>query len=288
MRPRNDKKQHGKPRRDNRRPPRDRQRAAAQPAAAAPKPPSGGHFLWGRHAVLAAIANPERRIAALYATEDAGSELATAIAALPAPRRAELPEPAISDRRRLDALQPGGDGEKAVHQGMVAAVWPLDAPDLDDLLATVGESPVRLLLLDQLSDPRNVGAIMRSALALGATAMISTHRNAPDESGALARAAAGALEKIPMIRVVNLARAIERLQEAGIEVAGLAADGETSVESLAQVQRLAIALGAEGAGLRHLTRRHCDRLVRIDISEDSESLNVSIAAAIALYAASGS
>ena len=288
MRPRNDKKQHGKPRRDNRRPPRDRQRAAAQPAAAAPKPPSGGHFLWGRHAVLAAIANPERRIAALYATEDAGSELATAIAALPAPRRAELPEPAISDRRRLDALQPGGDGEKAVHQGMVAAVWPLDAPDLDDLLATVGESPVRLLLLDQLSDPRNVGAIMRSALALGATAMISTHRNAPDESGALARAAAGALEKIPMIRVVNLARAIERLQEAGIEVAGLAADGETSVESLAQVQRLAIALGAEGAGLRHLTRRHCDRLVRIDISEDSESLNVSIAAAIALYAASRS
>ena len=285
MRPRNDKKQHGKPRRDNRRPPRDRQRAAAQPAAAAPKPPSGGHFLWGRHAVLAAIANPERRIAALYVTEDADSELATAIAALPAPRRAELPEPAISDRRRLDALQPGGDGEKAVHQGMVAAVWPLDAPDLDDLLATVGESPVRLLLLDQLSDPRNVGAIMRSALALGATAMISTHRNAPDESGALARAAAGALEKIPMIRVVNLARAIERLQEAGIEVAGLAADGETSVESLAQVQRLAIALGAEGAGLRHLTRRHCDRLVRIDISEDSESLNVSIAAAIALYAA---
>jgi len=288
MRPRNDKKQHGKPRRDNRRLPRDRQRAAAQPAAAAPKPPSGGHFLWGRHAVLAAIANPERRIAALYVTEDADSELATAIAALPAPRRAELPEPAISDRRRLDALQPGGDGEKAVHQGMVAAVWPLDAPDLDDLLATVGESPVRLLLLDQLSDPRNVGAIMRSALALGATAMISTHRNAPDESGALARAAAGALEKIPMIRVVNLARAIERLQEAGIEVAGLAADGETSVESLAQVQRLAIALGAEGAGLRHLTRRHCDRLVRIDISEDSESLNVSIAAAIALYAASRS
>ena len=289
MRPRHNKKQPGKPRRDDRRPPRDRQRAAGkpsgQPAAAAPKPPSGGHFLWGRHAVLAAIANPERRIAALYATEEASSELDEAISALSAPRRAELPEPAISDRRRLDALQPGGDGEKAVHQGMVAAVWPLDAPDLDDLLAAVGESPVRILLLDQLSDPRNVGAIMRSALALGATAMISTHRNAPDESGALARAAAGALEKIPMIRVVNLARAIERLQEDGIEVVGLAADGETSVETLAQVPRLAIALGAEGDGLRHLTRRHCDRLVRIDISKDSESLNVSIAAAIALYAA---
>ena len=289
MRPRNDKKQSGKPRRDNRRPPRDRQRAVSkpggQPAAAAPKPPSGGHFLWGRHAVLAAIANPERRIAALYATEDAAAELGSEIDSLAADRRAEIPAPTISDRRRLDALQPGGDGEKAVHQGMAAAVWPLDAPDLEELLASLGESPVRLLLLDQLSDPRNVGAIIRSALALGASAMITTHRNAPDESGALARAAAGALEKMPMVRVVNLARAIERLQEAGIEVAGLAADGETSVGSLAQSPRLAIALGAEGAGLRHLTRRHCDRLVRIDISEDSESLNVSIAAAIALYAA---
>ena len=285
MRPRNDKKQSGKPRRDSKRPPRERQRSAGQPAAAAPKPPSGGHFLWGRHAVLAAIANPERRIAALYVTEDADSELAAAFAAVPASRRAELPAPTISDRRRLDALQPGSDGDKAVHQGMVAAVWPLDAPDIEELLATIGESPVRLVLLDQLSDPRNVGAIMRSALALGAAAIISTHRNAPDESGALARAAAGALEKMPMIRVVNLARAIERLQEAGIEVAGLAADGETEVATLSETPRLAIALGAEGAGLRHLTRRHCDRLVRIDISEDSESLNVSIAAAIALYAA---
>ena len=293
MRSRNDKKQQGKPRRDNRRPPRDRQhtasrstsRAASKPAAAPPKPPSGGHFLWGRHAVLAAIKNPERRIAALYATEDAASELDQAIAGLPADRRADMPAITTSDRRRLDALQPGGDGDKAVHQGIVAAVWPLDAPDLEEVLAMVGESPVRLLLLDQLSDPRNVGAIMRSALALGARAIISTHRNAPDESGALARAAAGALEKMPMIRVVNLARAIERLQEAGIEVAGLAAEGETSVGDLAQIPRLAIALGAEGAGLRHLTRRHCDRLVRIDISKDSESLNVSIAAAIALYAA---
>ena len=293
MRSRNDKKHQGKPRRDNRRPPRDRQhpasrstsRPAGQPAAAPPKPPSGGHFLWGRHAVLAAITNPERRIAALYATEDAASELEQAIAALPADRRADMPAITTSDRRRLDALRPGGDGDKAVHQGIVAAVWPLDAPDLEELLAMVGGSPVRLFLLDQLSDPRNVGAIMRSALALGARAIISTHRNAPDESGALARAAAGALETIPMIRVVNLARAIERLQEAGIEVAGLAAEGETPVSDLAQIPRLAIALGAEGAGLRHLTRRHCDRLVRIDISKDSESLNVSIAAAIALYAA---
>ena len=235
--------------------------------------------------MTAALANPERRVAALYATPEAAQDLMQCIAALPEARRGELPAITESDRRRLDALHPAGDGDKAVHQGMLAAVWPLEAPDLEAFLAALGDGDVRLLLLDQLSDPRNVGAIMRSALALGAQAIITTHRNAPEESGALARAAAGALERVPVIRVVNLARTIERLQEAGIEVAGLAADGDSDVGSLHGIDRLAITLGAEGAGLRHLTRRHCDRLVRIDISEDSESLNVSIAAAIALYAA---
>ena len=256
-----------------------------RPGPSGPKPPSGGHFLWGRHAVLAALANPERRIAALYATKEAAEEMLRCIDALSPARQGELPAIQESERRRLDAVQPSGDGEKAIHQGMLAAVWPLDAPDLDDCIATIRTDKVRLLLLDQLSDPRNVGAIMRSALALGATAIITTHRNAPEESGALARAAAGALERVPMIRVVNLARAIERLQDAGIEIAGLAADGDADVQTLRQADRLGIVLGAEGTGLRHLTRRHCDRLVRIDISEDSESLNVSIAAAIALYAA---
>ena len=207
------------------------------------------------------------------------------IDALPVSRQFELPQITESERRRLDAVHPAGDGDKAVHQSMLAAVWPLEAMDLEDCIAGLNEGPVRLLLLDQLSDPRNVGAIMRSALALGARAIITTHRNAPEESGALARAAAGALERVPMIRVVNLARAIERLQEDGIEIAGLAADGDSDVGLLREIERLGIVMGAEGTGLRHLTRRHCDRLVRINISEDSESLNVSIAAAIALYAA---
>ena len=207
------------------------------------------------------------------------------IDALPVARKFELPQITESERQRLDAVHPAGDGDKAVHQGMLAAVWPLEAMDLEDCIAGLGEGPVRLLLLDQLSDPRNVGAIMRSALALGARAIITTHRNAPEESGALARAAAGALERVPMIRVVNLARAIERLQEDGIEIAGLAADGDSDVGLLREIERLGIVMGAEGTGLRHLTRRHCDRLVRINISEDSESLNVSIAAGIALYAA---
>ena len=234
---------------------------------------------------MAALANPERRIATLYATAEAAQDMRQCIAALPEARQSELPQITESERRRLDAVHPAGDGDKAVHQGMLAAVWPLEAMDLEDCIAGLGEGPVRLLLLDQLSDPRNVGAIMRSALALGAQAIITTHRNAPEESGALARAAAGALERVPMIRVVNLARAIERLQEDGIEIAGLAADGDSDVGSLREIERLGIVMGAEGTGLRHLTRRHCDRLVRINISEDSESLNVSIAAAIALYAA---
>ena len=256
-----------------------------RPAPSGPKPPAGGYFLWGRHAVVAALKNPERRIAALYATSEAAQDMTRRIDALPKERRAELPAITESERRRLDAVYPAADGEKAVHQGMLAAVWPLEAMDLEDFIVRLDGRSVRLLLLDQLSDPRNVGAIMRSALALGAQGIVTTHRNAPEESGALARAAAGALEHIPMIRVVNLARAVKRLQEDGIEIAGLAADGESDVESLRAVERLGIVMGAEGTGIRHLIRCNCDSLVRIDISDDSESLNVSIAAAIALYAA---
>ena len=250
-----------------------------------PKPPNGAYFLWGRHAVLAALGNPERRIATIHATADAATQLRDAIAVLPPSRQSELPAITEADRRRLDAVQPSADGDKAVHQGMLAAVWPLDTPDLADFLATAN-GPLRLLCLDQLSDPRNVGAILRSGLALGARAVITTHRHAPEESGLLARAAAGALEHLPMIRVVNLARAIGTLQETGITVTGLAAEGDMPVRDLAAIDRLAIVLGGEGAGLRHLTRRHCDHLVRIEISPQSESLNVSIAAAIALHAAS--
>ena len=259
-----------------------------RPAPAGPRPPQGGHFLWGRHAVLAALANPERRVASLYASGDAASELGHAIAALPPARQSELPPVADSDRRQLDAIG-GSNAEKIVHQGMVAAVWPLDAPALDDLLAAhpdhADDQPLRLICLDQLSDPRNVGAIMRSARAFGVSAMIATHRNAPEESGALARTATGALEHVPMVRVVNLARAIEILQAADITVVGLAGNARMKVQSLSQFPRLAIVMGAEGPGLRRLTRDHCDHLVQIEIDNDADSLNVSNAAAIALYAA---
>ena len=249
----------------------------------APKPPPNGLFIWGRQAVFAALRNPQRRIATLYATTEVAEDLRQAIVSLPAERSADLPTPIITERRRLDGIK--RDGEKAVHQGIVAAVWPLNQPQLKEVLANAGKAPLRLILLDQLSDPRNVGAIMRSARAFGVTAMIATHRNAPEESGAFARTATGALEHIPLVRVVNLARAIEMLQTENIVVAGLAGDGAMKVHSLSQYPRLGIVLGAEGPGLRRLTRKYCDHLVKIEINHDANSLNVSNAAAIALYAA---
>ena len=262
-------------------------RPAHQPSRG-PRAPSGAVMLWGRHAVLAAIANPERRVAALHACDAGLDELRQAIAALPDERRSELPAIHEADRHRLDAVNQGTGADKAVHQGMAAAVWPLDAPDietfLDGLDGRVGAG-TPILLLDQISDPRNVGAIMRSALALGASGLVTTHKSAPAESGALARAAAGALERMPLVRVVNLARAIETIQRRDFEVIGLDASGDMPIVELGCVERLAVVLGAEGSGLRQLTRRHCDRLARIDISEHSESLNVATAAAIALYAA---
>jgi 23S rRNA (guanosine2251-2'-O)-methyltransferase len=277
---------------------RDPQRVAAATAApdaaptaghrqvAAPKPPQNGYFIWGRHAVFAALDNPERRIAQIYAASDDGeSEINACLGRLSADRRSALPAIQRIDRQRLDAI--GGAHDKAVHQAVAAAVWPLDPPHLDDFLATQrGTQNLRLLMLDQLSDPRNVGAIMRTARAFGVAAVITTFRNAAEESGTLARAASGALDHLAYLRVTNLARAIETLQQEGICVAGLASDGDMAVADLATFDRLAIVLGAEGSGLRRLSRDHCDRLVRIDIDDQSDSLNVSNAAAIALYAAS--
>ena len=259
------------------------QLAAQKPAAL--KPPQNGYLIWGRHAVFSALANNDRRVAQIYAaSNDFEAELQSHLCTLPPERRNNLPPIQRIDRQRLDAL--AGPHDKAVHQGMAAAVWPVDPPHLDDFLALHQNLPLRLLLLDQVSDPRNVGAIMRSARAFGVTALITTFRHAAEENGALARAASGALDHLLYLRVTNLARAIERLQQNNITVAGLAGDGDMTVASLGGIERLAIVLGAEGSGLRRLSRDHCDHLVRIDIEPQSDSLNVSNAAAIALYAAS--
>ena len=278
----------------NKRPSHHGQTATAT-GKTAPKPPQNGYFIWGRHAVFAALANPDRRIQQLYVAADSADSLETEIGHLDQQRQNDIPTQQMIERARLDSI--GGAGEKAVHQGMAAAVWPLDSPHLDDFLAGLAASqditatadsasPVRLLLLDQLSDPRNVGAIMRSARAFSVAGLITTFRNAAEENGVMARTASGALDHVPLIRVVNLARAIEQLQDNGFLVAGLAGEGDVEVGALAAHQRLAIMLGAEGSGLRRLSRDHCDMLVRININDDAESLNVSNAAAITLYAAS--
>ena len=257
----------------------------------APKPPQNGYFIWGRHAVFAALANPERRIHQIYAMAENNYELERVLGDLDLQRKAELPRAQVIDRARLDAI--GGVGEKAVHQGIAAAVWPLDPPHFDLFLDGIkskldsrNPATVRLLLLDQISDPRNFGAIMRSAQAFGVTGVVTTFRNAANENGVLARVASGALDNVPLIRVVNLARAIEQIRYHGFFIAGLAGDGKTDVSSLNSHKHLAIILGAEGSGLRRLSRDHCDVLVRINIDNNSEGLNVSNAAAVALYAAS--
>ena len=161
---------------------------------------------------------------------------------------------------------------------------PLPLVDLGELLEDLpAEAPAHLLLLDQVTDPQNVGAILRSAAALGASAVILTERNAAPESGALAKAASGALDVLPLVRVVNLSRAIEALKQAGILVPGAGGRGRNDLGQSKPPPRTALVLGSEGSGLRRLTREHCDQLVRLPTRGPIDQLNVANAAAVALY-----
>ena len=173
----------------------------------------------------------------------------------------------------------------APHQGVVIEVEPLDDMWIDDLLTKASDRSL-LLVLDQVTDPHNVGAILRSAAAFGAIGIVTQDRHSPPESGVIAKAASGALERVPWARVVNLARALEEIGEAGFWRIGLTCDADTDLKDALGPQRVALVLGAEGPGLRLNTKEHCDALARLPISEAIESLNVSNAAAVALYAAS--
>lgn len=242
-------------------------RPAAQTAAA----PEEGVWLYGQHAVAAALANPARRLRRLLVTRPAEAELAERV---PAPWRIT---PEFTERDRLDRTL----GADAIHQGAALLVDPLEPPALP---VAMEQSTGHVLVLDQVTDPRNVGAILRSAAAFGAAAVVMQERHAPPETGALARAASGALEVVPVLREVNLARAIEALKQAGLWVVGLEAGGPvTLAQSGLGGRRVALVLGAEGEGLRRLTRESCDELVRLPIRPAMESLNVSAAAAVALY-----
>lgn len=226
--------------------------------------------IYGLHAVRAAIDNPARTIFGLWATRNALQRLGLGDpAGLSFP--VDLVLPAVLDRRL------GGD---AVHQGAMIEASPLATRRLDSL----GDSRL-LLVLDQVTDPHNVGAIMRTAIALDAGAVITTLRHSPQESGVLAKSASGALERIPYIQITNLASALETLKDLGFWTVGLDSDAETSLEHTIAGERIALVLGAEGKGLRHRTRQTVAALARLDMPGPIKSLNVSNAAAIALYAA---
>jgi 23S rRNA (guanosine2251-2'-O)-methyltransferase len=227
--------------------------------------------LWGRHAVSAALDNPERKLLRAWATRDAA-------AFMQFPKHVAV---TLAEAPDLGRLVP----HDAPHQGVVIEVEPLDDVWLDGLLTGAPERAV-LLVLDQVTDPHNVGAILRSAAAFGAVGIVTQDRHSPPESGVVAKAASGALERVPWARVVNLARALEEIAEAGFWRIGLAGDAETELKEALGPNRVALVLGAEGAGLRPNTREHCDALARLPITDVVESLNVSNAAAVALYAAS--
>lgn len=230
-----------------------------------------GHTrLYGRHAVEAALANPDRTIVRILATREAASALA-----LPS----SVPV-SFADVADLGRLVP----RDAPHQGVVAEVEPLPDLALDEVLDGAPERRP-LVVLDQVTDPHNVGAIFRSAAAFDALGIVTQDRHAPPESGALARAASGALELVPWVRVVNLARALDDIAEAGFWRIGLAGDADATLAEALGPARIALVLGAEGEGIRQNVAHHCDTLARLPISAKMESLNVSNAAAIALYAA---
>jgi 23S rRNA (guanosine2251-2'-O)-methyltransferase len=227
--------------------------------------------LWGRHPVLAALANPQRTVRKVWGTREALGSL-------------DLPPvlPIVfAEAPDLGRLVPSD----APHQGLVAEVDPLEDVWLGDLLEEGREDQRPLVVLDQVTDPHNVGAILRSAAAFDALGIVTQDRHAPPESGALARAASGALETVPWVRVVNLARALDEIGEAGFWRIGLTGHATQTLAQAMGAQRVAIVLGAEGEGMRHNTEVHCDELARLPISAKVESLNVSNAAAIALYAA---
>ena len=225
---------------------------------------------WGKHAVAAALDNPERRVLKAWSTREAAEFMNF-------PK--DLPV-VLADVADLGRMVPAD----APHQGIVIEVEPLEEMWLADILAEAPERAV-LLVLDQVTDPHNVGAILRSAAAFGAIAIVTQDRHAPPEGGALAKAASGALERVPWVRVVNLSRALEEIAEAGFWRIGLAGEAKDDIKAALGPQRVALVLGAEGPGMRANVRDHCDALARLPISEAMESLNVSNAAAVALYAA---
>ena len=256
---------------------------ARPPAAPASRPgtrrdqPQGQHWLYGKHAVVAALLNPARHVARLLAMTEAAQRLLAELQH--EPRARSIVETAEIVRREEIARRLPAD---AVHQGLAALAAPLPETFLTDLIGAADDQSV-IVVLDQVTDPHNVGAILRSADAFGAAGIVSTDRHTAEETGTLAKAASGALERIPLVRVPNLARALRELKDGGFWIAGLSERGTEALAAAKLSGRIAIVLGAEGDGMRHLTEQHCDLLLRLPLRGAMPSLNVSNAAAIALY-----
>jgi 23S rRNA (guanosine2251-2'-O)-methyltransferase len=229
--------------------------------------PDGPVILYGWHTVAAALANPRRQIRKLWLSENAARRLADdKIDTRVTP---EIVRPGLIDQRL---------GPDAVHQGLLAEADPLPSPDIDDLV-----QQGIVLVLDQITDPHNVGAILRSAAAFAVTAIVTTARHSPEATGVLAKSASGALELVPLVTVQNLARALNQLNDQGFMTVGLDSQGTEALGAMTLRQPLALVLGAEGKGLRQLTRETCSAVARLDMPGAIKSLNVSNAAVLALY-----
>jgi 23S rRNA (guanosine2251-2'-O)-methyltransferase len=224
-------------------------------------------ILYGWHTVVAALANPERQIRKLFLTENAARRLADENIDTRVP-------PEIVRPNTIDARL----GPDAVHQGLLAEADPLPSPDIDEL----PEDGI-VLVLDQITDPHNVGAILRSAAAFAVKAIVTTARHSPEATGVLAKSASGALEMVPLVTVQNLARALGQLNDRGFMTVGLDSEGSEDLGAVALQAPLALVLGAEGKGLRQLTRETCSVVARLDMPGEIKSLNVSNAAVLALY-----
>jgi 23S rRNA (guanosine2251-2'-O)-methyltransferase len=230
----------------------------------------GTAVLYGWHTVKAALENPQRRFYRLLATEAALRRLTEDKVTFPV-------APTVALAEDIAAIA----GAKAVHQGLCAEADPLESPELQDV-ATDGI----VLVLDQITDPHNFGAILRSAAAFAVTAVVTTERHSPEATGVLAKAASGALEYVPIVTVVNLARALDELRDLNVFLVGLDSGGDADLAAMPLSAPLALVIGAEGKGLRHLTRVHCDVIARLALPGRITSLNVSNATALALYVAS--
>jgi 23S rRNA (guanosine2251-2'-O)-methyltransferase len=264
-------------------PERNDRRAPRANSSAPPKPwrgkeDGGAEWLWGRHAVEAALSNPHRtRFRRLVAGSGKAESLGDRVWSQLTGERTVRPE--TMETHEIARLLPPG----AVHQGLALLADPLESVPLDEM-ADPAEGV--LILLDQVEDPQNVGAVFRAAAAFGAKGVILQERRAPALAGTVAKASAGAVDKVPCTRVVNLSRALEQLTDLGWRAVGLAGAAETTLEEALDGRPVVLVLGSEGDGLRRLVSEHCDVLARIPMPGDFESLNIATAAAIALYEAS--